>query len=96
MNKWEHAALDFALSTAKDPLIKVYATSEGLVSEEVRRTGIEAMPLLGVSFVIIIIFTMSTSMRRDLVRSKPWEAFFGVLTPILSLCASFGTLFWVS
>lgn len=39
MKKWEHAALDYALSTKNDPLIRVFTTSEGLVSEEVRRTG---------------------------------------------------------
>uniref|UniRef100_A0A914EHS8 SSD domain-containing protein n=1 Tax=Acrobeloides nanus TaxID=290746 RepID=A0A914EHS8_9BILA len=95
MKKWEHAALDYAQSTSADPLIKLFTTSEGLVSEEVRRTGIEAMPLISVSFVVIIIFAVGTSARRDLVKSKPWEAFFGVLTPIMSLCASFGTLFWL-
>lgn len=40
MNKWEHAVLDYALSiSANDPYIKLVTTSEGLVSEEVRRTG---------------------------------------------------------
>ncbi|TMS35729.1 hypothetical protein L596_003063 [Steinernema carpocapsae] len=95
MKKWEHAVFEYSTSTIGDPLIRVYATSEGLVSEEVRRTGIKALPLMSVSFVVITIFTVATSLKKDPVRSKPWEAFFGVLCPILSLCASFGTMFWL-
>uniref|UniRef100_A0A1I8AFV1 SSD domain-containing protein n=1 Tax=Steinernema glaseri TaxID=37863 RepID=A0A1I8AFV1_9BILA len=95
MKKWEHAVFDYSTSTVGDPLVRVYATSEGLVSEEVRRTGIKALPLMSVSFIVITIFTVSTSLKRDPVRSKPWEAFLGVICPILSLCASFGTMFWL-
>ena len=40
MKKWEHKVFDYSESTIHDPLIRVYATSEGLVSEEVRRTGV--------------------------------------------------------
>lgn len=40
MKKWEHAVLDYALNiTSNDEYLKLYVTSEGLVSEEVRRTG---------------------------------------------------------
>ncbi|KAK0396036.1 hypothetical protein QR680_001538 [Steinernema hermaphroditum] len=95
MKKWEHAVFDYSTSTIGDPLIRVYATSEGLVSEEVRRTGIKALPLMSVSFIVITIFTVGTSLKRDPVKSKPWEAFLGVLCPLLSLCASFGTMFWL-
>jgi len=42
------------------------------------------------------ILQVVTSLKRDQVSSKPWEALFGVFCPILSLIASFGTLFWVS
>lgn len=34
------AVFDFSESTKSDPHVRVYCTSEGLVSEEVRRTGI--------------------------------------------------------
>ncbi|KAE9552519.1 hypothetical protein FO519_004261 [Halicephalobus sp. NKZ332] len=96
MNKWEHAVLDYALSTtANDPYIKLVTTSEGLVSEEVRRTGIQAVPLMSITFLVIVVFTMGTSLKRDPIASKPWEAFLGVLCPIFSLIASFGFLFWL-
>lgn len=39
MRKWERAVLEFAVKTLDNNLINVYATSEGLMSEEVRRTG---------------------------------------------------------
>lgn len=39
---------------------------------------------------------MITSLKRDPIQSKPWEALVGVFCPILSVCASFGTLFWVN
>ncbi|KAI1729686.1 patched family domain-containing protein [Ditylenchus destructor] len=95
MKKWEHAVLEYALKSLDDNLIHLYTTSEGLVSEEVRRTGIKAVPLMSVTFLVIVVFTVLTSLKRDPVRSKPWEAFVGVLCPVLSLCASFGTLFWL-
>lgn len=97
MKKWEHAVLEYAKEIthrAEHPLLKLHVTSEGLVSEEVRRTGIEAIPLMPVSLAVIILFTVITSLKRDQVKSKPWEALVGVFCPILSLCASFGTLFW--
>lgn len=39
MKLWEHAVLDYVQGTEHDPLIRLCTTSEGLVSEEVRRTG---------------------------------------------------------
>ncbi|KAK6734551.1 hypothetical protein RB195_018002 [Necator americanus] len=94
MRKWEKAVFEYSQSTIKDPLIRVFCTSEGLVSEEVRRTGILAMPLMGVTFLILMVFTITTTLRRDPVKSNPLEAFLGVICPILSLVASFGNLFW--
>jgi hypothetical protein len=87
--------MDYCLNTHKDPLIHLHTTSEGLMSEEVRRTGIKALPLMSVTFFVILAFTVLTSLKRDVIKSKPWEAFIGVMCPILSLCASFGCLFWV-
>ncbi|KIH64071.1 hypothetical protein ANCDUO_05622, partial [Ancylostoma duodenale] len=95
MRKWEKAVFEYSQSTINDPLIRVFCTSEGLVSEEVRRTGILAMPLMGVTFLILMVFTISTTLRRDPVKSNPLEAFLGVICPILSLVASFGNLFWL-
>ncbi|CAD6191482.1 unnamed protein product [Caenorhabditis auriculariae] len=95
MKKWEKKVFEYSQETINDPLIRVYCTSEGLVSEEVRRTGILAMPLMGVTFLIILSFTVITTLKRDPVRSKPFEAFLGVICPLLSLCASFGHLFWM-
>ncbi|KHJ99684.1 hypothetical protein OESDEN_00338 [Oesophagostomum dentatum] len=94
MKKWEKAVFDYSQSTINDPLIRVFCTSEGLVSEEVRRTGILAMPLMGVTFLILMVFTITTTLRKDPVKSNPLEAFLGVICPILSLVASFGNLFW--
>ncbi|KAI6195873.1 Protein CBR-PTR-18 [Aphelenchoides besseyi] len=92
MSKWEHAVLDYCLKTHKDPLIQLHTTSEGLM---IRRTGVKAVPLMFVTFIIVLSFTVITSLKRDPVRSKPWESFIGVMCPILSLCASFGLLFWL-
>lgn len=95
MSKWEHAVLDYCLASHDDDLIRLHTTSEGLMSEEVRRTGVKALPLMSVTFIVILVFTVVTSLKRSWIRSKPWEAFAGVICPILSLCASFGTLFWM-
>lgn len=51
---------------------------------------------MSITFLVILAFTVVTSLKADSVKSKPWEAFFGVMCPILSLFASFGTLFWVN
>ncbi|VDM81088.1 unnamed protein product [Strongylus vulgaris] len=53
------------------------------------------MPLMGVTFLILMVFTIATTLRKDPVKSNPLEAFLGVICPILSLVASFGNLFWV-
>ncbi|CAL2033165.1 unnamed protein product [Caenorhabditis brenneri] len=95
MKQWEQKLFEYTLTTENDPLIRVYVTSEGLVSEEVRRTGILAMPLMGITFFIILAFTVLTTLKKDPVRSKPFESFLGVICPLLSLCASFGHLFWM-
>jgi len=56
MKKWEHAVSNYAFETLNDPLIRLFVTSEGLVSEEVRRTGIEVLPLMPISLLVIMIF----------------------------------------
>ncbi|VDN03860.1 unnamed protein product [Thelazia callipaeda] len=94
MKLWEYEVFKFSEATKNNSLIRVFATSEGLVSKEVRRTGVEALPLITVSFLVVLIFTVATSFKRDPAASKPWEAAFGVFCPILSLIASFGFLFW--
>uniref|UniRef100_A0A1I7X1L0 C2 tensin-type domain-containing protein n=1 Tax=Heterorhabditis bacteriophora TaxID=37862 RepID=A0A1I7X1L0_HETBA len=45
MKKWEKAVFEYSQTTLTDPLIKVYCTSEGLVSEEQRRLekGVERL-----------------------------------------------------
>lgn len=74
--------------------------------------GILAMPLMSLTFLIVMAFTVITTLKKDpvkwityhnqsiiislLFRSKPLEAFLGVMCPLLSLIASFGNLFWVS
>ncbi|KAM3718522.1 Patched-related protein [Dirofilaria immitis] len=94
MNRWEHEVFMFSESTKNNSLIRVFATSEGLVSKEVRRTGLQALPFITVSFFAVLLFTVVTSLKRDPVTSKPWEAAFGAFCPLLSLVASFGLLFW--
>lgn len=58
--------------------------------------GEKAVPLASVTLLIIFTFTVVTSLKLDPIKSKPWEAIIGVLCPLLSLCASFGLLFWVN
>lgn len=53
------------------------------------------MPLMSVSFAVILLFTVLTTLKRDPVKGKPWEAALGVICPLMSLAASFGLLFWV-
>ncbi|KAI1728809.1 patched family domain-containing protein [Ditylenchus destructor] len=97
MRKWEREALEYSIHTQKDPysLIHVHTVSEGLASDEMKKTSALAAPLIGVSVAMIIFFTVVTSLKLDPIRSKPWEALFGVLCPVLSLAASFGFLFWI-
>ncbi|ETN74218.1 patched family protein [Necator americanus] len=53
MRKWEKAVFEYSQSTIKDPLIRVFCTSEGLVSEEF---GFEFLPIVTVvPFLILAI-----------------------------------------
>lgn len=54
MKKWEHAVLDYCLGSMSDPLIHLCTTSEGLVSEEVRRTGLKIV------FYVLIVFNFKS------------------------------------
>ncbi|KJH46538.1 patched family protein [Dictyocaulus viviparus] len=85
MRAWEKAVFQYSQSTINDPLIRVFCTSEGLL----------AMPLMGATLLILIVFTMATTLRRDPIKSNPLESFLGVICPIISLVASFGHLFWM-
>ena len=53
------------------------------------------MPLMGVTFIVLMFFTVVTSHKQDPVRAKPWEAAMGVMCPILAIVAAFGNLFWL-
>lgn len=66
------------------------------VEGERNDAGIIAMPLLGITFLIILVFTTLTTLKKDPVRSKPFEAIVGVICPLMSIVGSFGMLFWVS
>uniref|UniRef100_A0A1I8BWD5 Uncharacterized protein n=1 Tax=Meloidogyne hapla TaxID=6305 RepID=A0A1I8BWD5_MELHA len=56
--RWEIAVLEYSKKTQTDSLVKLSLTSEGLVSEEVRQTGTEVIPLMPVSVVAMILFTV--------------------------------------
>lgn len=83
-----------AVSQSEESLLNVYASSEGLISVEVRRTGGEAAPYIGVAVLFILIFTVLTSLRLDPVTSKFYEAIVGVFCPLFALTAAFGAILW--
>uniref|UniRef100_A0A915DSS0 SSD domain-containing protein n=1 Tax=Ditylenchus dipsaci TaxID=166011 RepID=A0A915DSS0_9BILA len=93
MKKWEQAVYEYSLQTHNDNFIHLHTISEGLASEEVRKTCAGSLPLILISFVIIVFFTVVTSLKQDPVKSKPWEAFIGVLCPLISIGASFALCF---
>uniref|UniRef100_A0A914WW48 SSD domain-containing protein n=2 Tax=Plectus sambesii TaxID=2011161 RepID=A0A914WW48_9BILA len=94
---WERAVLEFVNKHRPGMSdIVVYTTSEGLVSQEVRRTGMSAMPLMPLTFIFIMLFTVVTSLKTKATTSKPWEAVAGVFCPLIALVASFGLLFMLN
>uniref|UniRef100_A0A1I7VN58 SSD domain-containing protein n=1 Tax=Loa loa TaxID=7209 RepID=A0A1I7VN58_LOALO len=73
-------------------LFSVGLTSDCLVSVEVRRMGLETAPVLFGSVCIMIFFIAVSSIRRNPLKSKPWESLIGSLIPILSVLMSTGIL----
>ncbi|KAL3994386.1 Patched family protein [Acanthocheilonema viteae] len=73
-------------------LLSIGLTSDCLVSVEVRRMGSETVPVLFGSICAMIFFVAISSVRKDPMKSKPWESFIGSLIPILSMLMSTGIL----
>ncbi|KAI6238028.1 Patched-related protein 9 [Aphelenchoides fujianensis] len=67
-------------------------TGDNMVSLEVRRMGVETLPLLGGSILSMIVFVVVFSFRSNTVQSKPWECFIGCLVPLLSIVVSLGLM----
>ena len=53
------------------------------------------VPFFGVTITIMLLFSVSSVMMGDWVRTKPWLGFIGVVSAALSCCAAFGFLIYL-
>ncbi|VDK43064.1 unnamed protein product [Anisakis simplex] len=67
---------------------EVGITGDSLVSEEVRRMGMETAPILFCSVAVMVIFVVACSFRANPIKSKPWESLIGCLIPVLAMITS--------
>uniref|UniRef100_A0AC35U847 SSD domain-containing protein n=1 Tax=Rhabditophanes sp. KR3021 TaxID=114890 RepID=A0AC35U847_9BILA len=90
--QWQNEAIKMFKSTKYSDILKIGMTGDNLVSQEVRRMGIETAPLLIGSVIAMIIFVVVFSFRRNPIQNKPWEGLLGCLIPLAALAASIGLL----
>ncbi|KAE9420365.1 hypothetical protein Angca_009636 [Angiostrongylus cantonensis] len=75
-------------------IFKSEVTGDSLVSSEVRRMGLETAPMIVLSILAMVLFSVLSSKRRDTAREKPWESLIGCLIPLLALLCTTGLLSW--
>lgn len=60
------------------------------LATELERNTYSIFPYFSVTVFLMILFTVSTCMMRDWVKSKPWLGLMGVLSSVLGSLAAFG------
>ncbi|CAJ0925369.1 unnamed protein product, partial [Mesorhabditis belari] len=84
LKRWEEKLIDFT-ANYKNPLLNISSTSDGIVSQEVRRNGMSCVPFFNLS--IVLVFSSfssqigdSTSLSHNVVM-----AFLGIVGPLMAV-----------
>ena len=69
-------------------------TSRTLETELENNTN-SVIPFFGVTITVMVIFTCTSVMSGDCVRTKPWLGLMGIISAALAVLASFGFLIYL-
>lgn len=91
---WEYAFLDFMENMELRHLRLAWFTSRSL-AEELEKNTTTVTPFFSITVVIMLLFTVSTCIMSDAVRSKPWLGILGCLSAAVSVIAGFGLVIYM-
>lgn len=94
--KWESAILD-AINNVEDSYDEISIarfTSRTLETELENNTN-SVIPFFGVTITVMVLFTCTSVMSGDCVRTKPWLGLMGIVSASLAVFASFGFLIYI-
>lgn len=60
------------------------------LDNELEKNTQSVVPYIAITFILMAVFSVLTSMMADQVRSKPWMGLLGNLSAIMATCAAFG------
>lgn len=95
-SKWETAILE-AVGNVEDSYEEISIarfTSRTLETELENNTN-SVIPFFGVTITVMVLFTCTSVMSGDCVRTKPWLGLFGIISAVLAVLASFGFLIYI-
>ncbi|XP_064454991.1 patched domain-containing protein 3-like [Ornithodoros turicata] len=90
---WEYAFLDLMETLQLEHLRMAWFTSRSLAEELEKNTTI-VTPFFSITVVIMLLFTVSTCVMSDAVRSKPWLGILGCISAGVSVIAGFGLVIY--
>ncbi|XP_023222752.1 patched domain-containing protein 3-like [Centruroides sculpturatus] len=93
VTKWESLFSDYIHNTEFDN-ITVYKISFRSVENEFGRNTSESISLIGISVVLMLLFSIVTCMSTEWIRSKPWLGLSGFISSLLAVSATFGMLMY--
>uniref|UniRef100_A0A914WR29 SSD domain-containing protein n=1 Tax=Plectus sambesii TaxID=2011161 RepID=A0A914WR29_9BILA len=89
LTSWELQLLDY-VDKLNHPLINISASSDGLISHEVRRNGFACIPYFGLSVTVVLLFSIASNFRRRDINISVGEAVCGVSGPLLAIGTTYG------
>lgn len=91
---WEYAFLDLMESLEFEHISLAWFTSRSL-ADELEKNTTTVTPFFSITVVIMLIFTVTTCLMRDAVRSKPWLGILGCVSAAVSVIAGFGMVMYL-
>lgn len=90
---WEDAFLENVGRAENSDLfkhIRVAMFASRTLDVELEKNTQSVVPYIAITFILMAVFSVLTSMMSDQVRSKPWMGLMGNVSAIMATCAAFG------
>lgn len=94
---WEQGFLD-KVGEAEDTGVFQYISTARFASRtldiELERNTRTVIPFFSTTFLIMVLFSVTSCMMLDWVRSKPWLGVLGTLSAVMGTAAAFGMVIY--
>ncbi|CAL4066460.1 unnamed protein product [Meganyctiphanes norvegica] len=93
---WEQAVLDIIeAEEGSFEYINIARFTSRTLETELENNTNSVIPFFGVTITVMVLFTCTSVMSGDCVRTKPWLGFFGIVSAAMAVFASFGFLIYL-